>query len=173
MKTSCEGLVGTNLSDMDARYGDDRMCQQIHMAGSLAIGSSVFVGFSLLALLVLVPLSIMSSNSGSAVTKGISLFAILMLLISAALLFLAQFYGVLGLVQSQIPNADFATDGNLPHSVGPWVQGIASIRYASTGWFAAILAAGCCAGVWGVARSASSGVASGTGTGANGEDKNV
>ena len=46
-KTSCEPLSVTNDST-DARTGDERLCQQIHWAGNLAIASSSFIGLGFL-----------------------------------------------------------------------------------------------------------------------------
>jgi hypothetical protein len=165
---SCLGLVGTGINETDARYGDDRMCQQVKLAGSLAIASSVFVGVGMLTLFVLAVLTILkllaSTTTTSsrhhtyqpraAVTVGSALSAavICFLLIGAALLVLAQFYGIEGLIQSAMPNADFAGDGNLPSSVGPWVQGKASLIYASVGWLVALLTAGSVFIVWGVPK---------------------
>ncbi|KAK6433132.1 hypothetical protein LTR95_010691 [Oleoguttula sp. CCFEE 5521] len=42
-KTSCESLNYT-LTQSDARYGDERLCQQIHWAGNLVIASTSFIG---------------------------------------------------------------------------------------------------------------------------------
>jgi hypothetical protein len=163
---ACEGLVGTNISDTNARYGDDRMCQQVDLAGNLAIAAAVFVGVAMLVLFALAALTIpklfsgstsTTSSSGQAsaaptitLTTGLSASVIGLFLGGAAMLVLAQFYGLEGLVQSAMPNADFASDGNLPTSVGPWVQGKASLVYASVGWLAAVLAAGAVFVVWGV-----------------------
>lgn len=158
---SCLGLVGTGINDTDARYGDDRMCQQIKLAGDMAVASSVFVGVGMLilfalAILTIVKLSAATTSSSTqspvaaAVGPALSLAVILFLVIGAALLVLAQFYGIEGLIQSAMPNADFASDGNLPTSVGPWVQGKASLVYASVGWLATLLTAYSVFVVWGV-----------------------
>src|SRR2546423_10020738 len=45
-KTSCETFAG-GATSTDGRLGDDRMCQQVHMAGNLAIAASVFSGLAL------------------------------------------------------------------------------------------------------------------------------
>ena len=66
------------------------------------------------------------------------------------MLMLAQFYGYMGLIQDAQPNGEFALTDSLPNNVGPWVQGIASLIYASVGWLAALLAAGGVCMVWGV-----------------------
>jgi hypothetical protein len=72
------------------------------------------------------------------------------LLLSAAMLVLAQFYGVLGLVQSAMPNGEYTINTAISASSGPWLQGKASVVYASTGWFAGCLAAGMSLLAWGL-----------------------
>ncbi|KAF2994239.1 hypothetical protein E8E13_000422 [Curvularia kusanoi] len=72
---------------------------------------------------------------------------------------LAQFYGVLGLVQSQPDNGSWASvplgalaavqdqqTGELSHA--PWVQGEALTVYASLGWLFSALAAGSIGASW-------------------------
>ena len=80
----------------------------------------------------------------------LSSWVILVLLLSAALLFLAQFYGILGLIQSAFPNGQYATNQSISANSGPWIQGKASVIYASVGWFAGILTVGWCVLLWGV-----------------------
>jgi hypothetical protein len=141
-KTSCETLVNVDVTD--ARYGDDRMCQQVHMAGGLAIASSVFIGLALLTTLGLAVLGILSSTASIA-KVGLSMASFGCLFLGAALMFIAQFYGVLGLIQSQIPNGRFAEQADNPTATamtaGPWIQGKASVIYGSVGWFGALCAA--------------------------------
>jgi hypothetical protein len=154
---ACETLA-TFFADNDPAYGDTRQCQQIHMAGSLLISSSVFSGLSLLSILGLTTLSILSpppqtrhhNSQPSRAHTLLSSWTIFCLLVSAGLLFIAQFYGLLGLVQSAFPNGNYIT--NVPNAAnsGPWVQGKASVIYASIGWFAGCLAVAGVVGAWGV-----------------------
>ena len=71
--------------------------------------------------------------------------------------FLAQCYGVLGFVQSQPDNGNFATTqfagapGQDDHN--PWVQGKALSIYASVSWFSALLAVGMASLLWRLPRS--------------------
>lgn len=74
------------------------------------------------------------------------------------MLFIAQFYGVEGLVQSALPNGDYTIDQAISASSGPWIQGKASVIYASIGWFAAVLAATGCLLAWGVPTAGVEGV---------------
>jgi len=157
---ACETLVHTNLTfgPNDPAYGDPRQCQQIHMAASLTVSSSVFSGLALLSLLVLVALSFLSPKQHhsrhhaekASPIQFLNIWIVLCLLLSAGLLVLAQFYGVLGLVQSALPNGEYATNQAISTSSGPWIQGKANVIYASTGWFAGVLTAAGCLLVWGV-----------------------
>jgi hypothetical protein len=165
-KTSCESNVKTNISAADARFGDDRQCQQIHMAGGLAIAASVFVGIALLAMLVLCGFALAASPNATA-TSALSITVIILLLLGAGTMFIAQFYGVLGLVQSALPNGNFAADGRRPSAAGPWVQGKASVIYGSVGWFGAVCAAGVVTAVFGMGRGIGATAAS-TGTSSSG-----
>jgi hypothetical protein len=152
--------VGTNLTNGqdNPAYGDPRQCQQVHMAASLAVASSVFSGLALLSVLALVPLSILRPltrrhGHGINPSGALQLFnawTIFCLLVSAAMLVLAQFYGILGLVQSAFPNGDFIITTNIGANYGPWMQGKAVVVYASVGWFAGLLAAGWNFMVWGL-----------------------
>lgn len=150
-KRSCETNVGTNISASDARFGDERQCQQIHMAGSLSIASSVFIGISLLTMLVLFGISLATGRSGTA-RMALSITTIILLLLGSTTMFIAQFYGLLGLVQSAIPNGNYAADGPLPSAAGPWIQGKSSVIYGSLSWFGGVLAAGVVAAVMGASR---------------------
>ncbi len=161
-KRSCETNVGTNISASDARFGDDRQCQQIHMAGSLSIASNVFIGMGLLTMLVLFGFGLAASPNGI-VNNALSIATVILLLLGAATMFIAQFYGVLGLVQSATPNGNFAADGPIPSAAGPWVQGKASVIYGSLSWFGGALAAGVVTVVFGVSRGASASTASSSG----------
>jgi hypothetical protein len=133
------------------------------MAASLLVSSSVFSGLSLLSILVLSVLSILSPathqskrhhrEAGAAPSTThtlLSSWTIFCLLVSAGLLFIAQFYGVLGLVQSAFPNGNYITNVPLASNSGPWVQGKANTIYASIGWFAGVLAVAGVVGAWGV-----------------------
>jgi hypothetical protein len=79
---------------------------------------------------------------------------IIALSISAVTTFLAQFYAILGLIQSNPDNGLFAsrlngspqTSGDVTH--GPWLQGKGLSTYASLGWFFNALAAGAAGGIW-------------------------
>ena len=69
--------------------------------------------------------------------------------VGAGTALIAQFYGILGLVQSAPNNADFASSqGNREHH-DPWVQGKALDTYLSFSWFWALLAGWSCYLVWG------------------------
>jgi hypothetical protein len=144
---ACETLAGTNLpfGQDNPAYGDPRQCQQIHMAASLTVSSSVFSGLALLAILLLVPLSILRpahhshALSPTSPTQILNMWTIFCLSVSGIMLLLAQSYGVLGLIQSAFPNGKYATSDSISASSGPWVQGKASVIYASIGWFAALL----------------------------------
>jgi hypothetical protein len=142
-KTSCETFA-SGATSTDSRLGDDRMCQQVHMAGNLAIAASVFSGLALLTMLAFAGLALASSTSRAA-KAGLGVTSVVLLLLGAALLFLAQLYGVLAFVQSQVPNGRFSSQAQDPDSTsvmaGPWVQGKASVIYASVGWFGACCAA--------------------------------
>jgi hypothetical protein len=166
-KRSCETNVGTNISATDARFGDDRQCQQIHMAGSLSIASSVFIGISLLTMLVLFGLSL-AASSNSTISTTLSITTVMLLLLGAASMFIAQFYGVLGLIQSAVPNGNYAADGSLPSAAGPWVQGKASVIYGSLSWLGGALAAGVVTAIFGVSRGASTARDSSSGGGGGG-----
>lgn len=74
------------------------------------------------------------------------------MLISAGLLFIAQFYGILGLVQSAWPNGEYITNDAVTAQSGPWIQGKASVVYASVGWFGGVLGAVGSLWAWGVPR---------------------
>lgn len=154
-KRSCETNVGTNISASDARFGDDRQCQQIHMAGSLSIASSVFIGIGLLTMLVLFGVSLIAASPNGMINNALSITTVILLLLGSGAMFIAQFYGVLGLIQSAVPNGNYAADGALPSAAGPWVQGKASVIYGSLSWFGGLLAAGVVTAVFGVSRGAS------------------
>lgn len=57
---------------------------------------------------------------------------------------------MLGLVQSAFPNGNYITNVPNAGNSGPWVQGKASVIYASVGWFAGCLAVAGVVGAWGV-----------------------
>jgi len=154
---ACETLAGTNLPNGqdNPAYGDPRQCQQIHMAASLTVSSSIFSGLALLTTLLFLPLSHLrptqhTHTSPTSPVQLINIWIIFSLSVSGIMLVLAQFYGVLGLIQSALPNGAYATNISISASSGPWIQGKASVIYASFGWFAAFLATGCMVVVWGV-----------------------
>ncbi|KAH8818528.1 hypothetical protein F5882DRAFT_512801 [Hyaloscypha sp. PMI_1271] len=154
---ACETLAGTNLPNGqdNPAYGDPRQCQQIHMAASLTVSSSIFSGLALLTTLLFLPLSHLrptqhTHTSPTSPVQLINIWIIFSLSVSGIMLVLAQFYGVLGLIQSALPNGAYATNISISASSGPWIQGKASVIYASIGWFAAFLATGCMVVVWGV-----------------------
>src|SRR5207248_733588 len=84
-KTSCETFAG-GATSTDGRLGDDRMCQQVHMAGNLAIAASVFSGLALLTMLAFAGLALASSTSRAA-KAGLGVTSVVLLLLGAALLF--------------------------------------------------------------------------------------
>lgn len=80
---------------------------------------------------------------------------IVSLSIAAVATLLSQFYGILGLIQSNPTNGWFATNTGMPEvlpgdiDAGPWVQGKGLTVYTSLGWLFGALAAGAAGGVWG------------------------
>lgn len=47
-RTSCELASAINTTDNVTQLGDPRLCQQVHMAGNLAIAGTLFIGLSFL-----------------------------------------------------------------------------------------------------------------------------
>jgi hypothetical protein len=181
-QTSCELAVATQNSSL-AQSGDARLCQQLHFAGNLAIASTTFIGVGLILTLMMASAavalttgSIKNENSGAFVagsrphyqyhpshdkislfTPYVNLFLITSFVAGAILYVLAQFYGVIGLVQSQPDNGGFATSqdynpGPLGSNHEPWVQGKALTVYASIAWLASLLAAGSATLAWKLPR---------------------
>ncbi|KEF54960.1 uncharacterized protein A1O9_08612 [Exophiala aquamarina CBS 119918] len=174
-KTSCE-LPSDTGTTSGPTNGDARMCEQVHYAGNLIIAALAFscLAFVLCVVLFLFsfityghrPAPVSGANGGATTTasetKGRrgrrAAYATLRscflcaAAVSAMATFLAQCFGILGLVQSQPDNGLYASflngnsvlDGDLSHA--PWVQGWALSVYATLGWLCAALAAGTAAG---------------------------
>jgi hypothetical protein len=177
-RTACQTPNETDA--YSAVTGDWRMCQQVHFSGNLILAALVFTCFALATLLVLSYFFILkgpSTNSDAGFrddgTDGLNsspqqksgqptgvvvatYFVLTALAVTALCAFLAQFYGILGLVQSQPDNGAWASlslgevpdsqTGDLHHA--PWVQGSALTVYISLGWFFSALAAGAIGGTW-------------------------
>ncbi|KAI9773259.1 MAG: hypothetical protein M1839_002171 [Geoglossum umbratile] len=172
--TGCESSAVTR-NDNVAQVGDARLCQQLHFAGNLAIASTGFIGVGCLLTLLMASAAVAlttgsirtdsdafattsqhyyqyhpSRDKISVFTPYINLSLILLLAVGGVLYVLAQFYGVIGLVQSQPDNGSFAASWN-PDSSGdhePWIQGKALTVYASIAWLASLLAAASAALAW-------------------------
>jgi hypothetical protein len=169
-ETSCElpSVLGSNLA---IQVGDARQCQQIHLAANYQVASAVFLGVGMLASLAVAigGLVLLLSDTkrhrgnpdeGEAGNGRLHGYLGRLLPLAPTLLFpfvavgagtalIAQFYGILGLVQSAPNNADFASSqGNREHH-DPWVQGKAINTYLSFSWFWALVAAWSCYLVWG------------------------
>ncbi|KAI9763907.1 MAG: hypothetical protein M1840_009019 [Geoglossum simile] len=178
-QTSCELAVATQNSSL-AQLGDARLCQQLHFAGSLAIASTAFIGMGVLLTLIMASAAValttgsVKSEGGSAFIAGtrpryqyhpshdtISLFTpyvnlslTISFVVGAVLYVLAQFYGVIGLVQSQPDNGSFAAiQSSSPGSSHElWIQGKALTVYASIAWLASLCAAGSATLAWKLPR---------------------
>ncbi|KIX05660.1 uncharacterized protein Z518_03632 [Rhinocladiella mackenziei CBS 650.93] len=169
-KTSCE-LPSNTGTTSGPTNGDARMCEQIHYAGNLIIAALAFACLAFVLCVVLFLLSFItyghrpapvSANGEATETKGrggrraafttLRSAFLCSSAVAAMTTFLAQCFGILGLVQSQPDNGLYASflngnsvlDGDLSHA--PWVQGWALSVYASLGWLCAALAAGTAAG---------------------------
>jgi hypothetical protein len=168
--TSCElpSVLGRNLA---TQVGDARQCQQIHLAANYHVASAVFLGVAMLVSLAVAIGGLVSLLSDTKRHRGdlqegeaanshrhgylrslLSLAPTLLfpfVAVGAGTALIAQFYAILGLVQSAPNNADFASSqGNREHH-DPWVQGKALNTYLSFSWFWALLAAWACYLVWG------------------------
>jgi hypothetical protein len=142
-KTSCE-LYNVTGSDTVENFGDQRLCQQIHLAGNFGIASTFFIGVGFLATGALALLSL--SRSGSASSPGwlpyLSLATLVFLFVGVATALLSQFYGVLGFMISLPNQSDFASSQGTGGSSevdqhgahGPWYQGRALSTYATLAW---------------------------------------
>ncbi|KAF2178914.1 hypothetical protein K469DRAFT_674865 [Zopfia rhizophila CBS 207.26] len=161
--------------------GDWRMCQQIHLSGNLILAALVFVSvaFATLAGLSYVFIMRATSNRRYKGSRGqntttppadptgqqpitslvVIIFTYLLLAflsVTAMCTFLSQFYGILGLVQSQPDNGIWASmslgsvqdqqTGDLHHA--PWVQGNVLMIHMSLAWFFSALTAGAIGGSW-------------------------
>ncbi|KAK4212055.1 hypothetical protein QBC37DRAFT_389134 [Rhypophila decipiens] len=159
-KTSCElpSTLGTNLA---TNVGDARQCQQIHLSGNYLVASAVFLGVSMLAILILFVTNLSDSlkyrsrpspenGNGANHLKHIHDFpkiltilpTILNPLIIAGIItaLIAQFYAIEGLIQSAPNNGDWTTSQGNREKHDPWVQGKALSTYLSLSWFWALLA---------------------------------
>ena len=96
-------------------------------------------------------------NRGSAVAMWAVVAThvlIISLAISAVATFLAQFYGIMGFIQSLVDNGLFASyvnggpqlQGDVVH--GPWTQGKGLSTFTSLGWFFGAVGAGAVGAVW-------------------------
>lgn len=196
--TSCETVFATQDYE-SAVVGDERLCQQVHYAGNLAITSAFFTG---LALSLLIILAIASAGYGlqprksrkacsaeegeaaavtaegqkghaattkddakssvkapkSSVAPILNFLAVLFASVGAVSAFIAQFYGVIGLVQSNPDNgrwagtAGNAADPTLDNAHGPWFQGTALSVFVTLAWIFGVLSSGAAAAVWRLPR---------------------
>jgi hypothetical protein len=140
-RTSCE-LYNVTGSDSAENLGDQRLCQQIHLAGNFGIASTFFIGIGFLATGALALLGLSSRSSGPGWLPYLSLATLLFLFVGVATALLSQFYGVLGFMISLPNQSDFAssqgTGGSDEVDVhgahGPWYQGRALSVYATLAW---------------------------------------
>ncbi|KAK1777160.1 hypothetical protein QBC45DRAFT_331395 [Copromyces sp. CBS 386.78] len=149
--TSCE-LPAVLLNNSLSQAGDARQCQQIHIAGNFSIASASLLGIALLLCLGCAGASALALSWGHRNGNALELLTRVLLqpvaVAGAAAAAIAQFYAVLGLVQSAPNNADFATStGNAEHH-DPWVQGRALSVYMSLSWFWALLMVWAAGAVW-------------------------
>jgi hypothetical protein len=172
-KTSCETVFATQNYGA-AHTGDERLCQQVHRAGNLAITSTTFItlGFTLTLLMTLVGCTSGSADSTTAAdgssdhhgrkrpfyTPYINFVLITSLSIGATCGLLSQFYGVLAFIQSQPPNGAFASgrgnviDPTQDNASGPWIEGTALKAYLTCAWVFSAFAAGAAGAVWRLPR---------------------
>ena len=180
-KTSCETVFATQNYSA-ANTGDERLCQQIHSAGNLAITSTTFIGVGFLLTLIMTIMAyvfVASPNSQAnanvdtsndlenrdgatataastrpSYTQYINLVLILCLSIGGICGLLAQFYGILGFVQSQPDNGAFASgrgnvfDPTQDNAHMPWIEGTVLRSYLTCAWVFSAFAAGAAAAVW-------------------------
>ncbi|KAF4343952.1 hypothetical protein FBEOM_2109 [Fusarium beomiforme] len=152
-KTSCE-LWNATGSDTAETIGDQRLCQQIHLAGNYAIASTVFIGVGFLTTTALVSLSLLRSistrqhkhesdhRSNNKVMPILTLVTLAFLFVGFATAVISQFYAIMGFIVSLPNQSDFASsqgsggsnesDENGAH--GPWYQGKALNLYATLAW---------------------------------------
>lgn len=174
-RTSCE-LPSVANSNVLPQVGDQRQCQQIHLAGDYQIASTTFITLAfVLALAMAVWDCFGSARAHHRAAEGEreyehphhsrlstipSLLKLVMFpsaMVGAGAALLAQFYAVLGLIQSAPNNADFATSsGNREHH-DPWVQGKALSLYMTQSWFWALLCGWTSWAIWGGIRNSHSG----------------
>lgn len=88
-----------------------------------------------------------AQQQGSVWLSWVALILLTFFFVGFATALIGQFYGVLGLIQSQPNNADFASssagsedDVNTKGSHGPWFQGVGLSLYATCSWGFAIAA---------------------------------
>jgi hypothetical protein len=164
-KTSCEPSNATG-SDTAANVGDQRMCQQIHLAGNYGITSTFFIGIGFLATGALVLLGLSSRSASAPASNGfvggrspsgsggagmlpyLSLATLVFLFVGVVTALVSQFYGILGFMISLPNQSDFAsssgTGGSNEVDVhgahGPWYQGKALSIYVTLAWAFSIAA---------------------------------
>jgi hypothetical protein len=160
-QTSCELGIATQ-SDNLPNFGDIRLCQQIHLAGNYSITSLTFIaaGFILTMLLCAATIRLRSAAGEDADIQRdelagrhghhSQLWALIDFIKSSLLVFLfigfvsaliAQFYGILGFIQSAPNNSDFSSsaagsndDPNTHGNHGPWYQGRVLSIYLTCAW---------------------------------------
>ncbi|KAH7227155.1 uncharacterized protein BKA55DRAFT_584230 [Fusarium redolens] len=153
-KTSCE-LYNSTGSDKATTIGDQRSCQQIHLAGNYAIASTVFIGIGFLATTALVLLSLLRSvsthrhkhESGHGSNNNrtmpiLALVTLVFLFVGFATAVISQFYAILGFIVSLPNQSDFASsqgsggsdESDVNGGHGPWYQGKALSVYATLAW---------------------------------------
>ncbi|KAH0566347.1 hypothetical protein GP486_000253 [Trichoglossum hirsutum] len=169
-KTSCETVFATqNYSN--ANTGDARLCEQIHFAGNLSITSTTFISLGFLLTLIMTVVSFVYASTTSkdeatstptatpdyhspSYTPYINFFLITSLAIGAVTGILAQFYGIVGFIQSQPSNGAWASargnviDPTQDNAAGPWVEGKALRAWITCAWIFSALAAGAAGAVW-------------------------
>jgi hypothetical protein len=177
-KTSCETVFATQNYSA-AQTGDERLCQQIHFAGNLAITSTTFIslGFVLTLLMTLACCASspaahsehVNEDEPSATTVQhhrrrptyapyMNLILITSFAIGATAALLSQFYGILGFIQSQPDNGLFASargnviDPTQDDNHGPWIEGRALKIWVTCAWVFAAFAAGAAGAAWRLPR---------------------
>ncbi|EWZ86425.1 hypothetical protein FOCG_16193 [Fusarium oxysporum f. sp. radicis-lycopersici 26381] len=152
-KTTCE-LMNVTDSDVAENLGDQRLCQQIHLAGNYAIASTVFIGVGFLATMTLAFLSLLRSvsthrhkhesdhRSNNRALPLLTLVTLAFLFVGFVTALISQFYGIMGFIVSLPNQSDFASSQGSGSSDeaevhgfhGPWFQGKALSVYATLAW---------------------------------------
>lgn len=84
-----------------------------------------------------------------ALMPTLNFLLIISLLVGSACSAIAQFYGVIGLIQSNPNNSDFASAaGSHQGSHGPWIEGRALSTWLGLGWMFGLIGAGAAGAVW-------------------------